>query len=113
MIDAAGGSVLAGALAGLQHSGVATTCGLAAGTEYPGNVLPFILRGISLVGIDSVRTPVSRREAAWRCLARHLRPALLDTLTRTVPLSHAQEAAAELLAGNGTGRIVVDAAQRD
>ncbi|MEU4205382.1 MDR family oxidoreductase [Streptomyces sp. NPDC045470] len=112
VIDAAGGSVLAGALAGLQHSGVATTCGLAAGAEYPGNVLPFILRGICLVGIDSVRTPVSRREAAWQCLARHLRPALLDTVTRVVPLPHAQEAAAELLAGNGTGRIVVDATRQ-
>ncbi|MEV5544381.1 hypothetical protein AB0L13_47105 [Saccharopolyspora shandongensis] len=112
MIDAVGGAGLAGALAGLQHSGVATTCGLAASAEYPGNVLPFILRGISLVGIDSVRTPVSRREAAWQCLARHLDPALLDTITRVVPLADAQDMAAELLAGNGTGRTVVDPTQR-
>ncbi|MGW8378199.1 acryloyl-CoA reductase [Streptomyces sp. ODS28] len=113
VIDAVGGDVLSGALAGLRHSGTATVCGLAGGAEFPGSVLPFILRGISLVGIDSVRTPIDRREAAWQCLARHLDPALLDSLTRVVPLEEAQEAAAGLLAGNGTGRIVVDAAQQD
>ncbi|MFE3178725.1 MDR family oxidoreductase [Amycolatopsis sp. NPDC059090] len=110
VVDAVGGPVLAGALAGLQHSGVATTCGLAGGTEYPGTVLPFILRGVSLLGIDSVRTPPLRREAAWQRLAQLLDPALLDSVTRVVPLSDAKDAAASLLAGAGTGRIVVDVA---
>ncbi|WP_031469352.1 MDR family oxidoreductase [Sciscionella sediminilitoris] len=108
VIDAVGGTVLAGALSGLHHSGIASTCGLAASAEYPGNVLPFILRGISLLGIDSVRTPVERREAAWQRLARDLDPDLLDAVTHTIPLAEAQDAAAEVLAGRGTGRIVVD-----
>ncbi|MFB9927767.1 acryloyl-CoA reductase [Amycolatopsis halotolerans] len=110
VVDAVGGPVLAGALAGLQHSGVATTCGLAGGAEYPGNVLPFILRGVSLLGIDSVRTPRLRRVAAWQRLAPLLDPALLDSVTRVVPLAAAKDAAASLLAGAGTGRIVVDVA---
>jgi acrylyl-CoA reductase (NADPH) len=108
VIDAVGGPILAGALAGLHHSGIATTCGHAASAEYPGNVLPFILRGISLLGIDSVRTPLARREAAWQRLARDLDPALLDVMTRTIPLAAAHDAAVETLAGGGTGRTVVD-----
>ncbi|RSO48321.1 oxidoreductase [Streptomyces sp. WAC 06725] len=112
VVDAVGGPVLAGALAGLRHSGTATTCGLAAGAAFPGNVVPFILRGISLLGIDSVRTPRERREAAWQLLARHLDPGLLDTVTRSVPLAAAQDAAADVLAGHGTGRTVVDVRAR-
>ncbi|MEV0280800.1 MDR family oxidoreductase [Streptomyces sp. NPDC050610] len=108
VVDAVGGPLLAGALAGLRHSGTATTCGLAASAEFPGNVLPFILRGVSLIGIDSVRTPRERREAAWQLLAHHLDPALLDSVTRTIPLAAVQEAAADMLAGRGTGRVVVD-----
>ncbi|WP_020498608.1 hypothetical protein [Sciscionella marina] len=109
VIDAVGGTILAGTLSGLHHSGIASTCGLAASAEYPGNALPFILRGISLLGIDSVRTPVERREAAWQRLARDLDPARLDAVTHTIALAEAQDVAAELLAGRGTGRIVVDA----
>lgn len=108
VVDAVGGPVLAGALAGLRHSGTATTCGLAASAAFPGNVMPFILRGVSLLGIDSVRTPHDRREAAWQLLARHLDPDLLDTVTRHVPLTAAQDAADDALAGHGTGRTVVD-----
>ncbi|KOG62672.1 MDR family oxidoreductase [Streptomyces varsoviensis] len=112
VVDAVGGPVLAGALAGLRHSGTATTCGNAASAEFPGNVLPFILRGVALIGIDSVRTPRGRREAAWQLLARHLDPALLDGVTRTIPLAAVQDAAAGMLAGQGTGRIVVDVRAR-
>ncbi|MDI6410606.1 acryloyl-CoA reductase [Streptomyces albus] len=108
VIDAVGGHLLAGALAGLRHSGTATTCGLAASATFPGNVMPFILRGVSLVGIDSVRTTPARRAAAWQLLARHLDPRLLDSVTRSVPLSAARDAATEVLAGHGTGRTVVD-----
>ncbi len=108
VVDAVGGPVLAGALAGLRHSGTATTCGLAASAEFPGNVMPFILRGVALLGIDSVRTPRGRREDAWQLLARHLDPVLLDSVTRTIPLTAVRDAAADMLAGRGTGRVVVD-----
>ncbi len=105
--DAVGGPVLAAALATLKPGGVATACGLAAGAAFEGNVMPFILRGVSLLGIDSVRCPRERREAAWGRLARDLDPGLLDSVTRTVPLAGAADAAASLLAGQGTGRTVV------
>jgi acrylyl-CoA reductase (NADPH) len=86
---------------------VAAACGLAAATELPTSVLPFILRGITLTGIDSVHTSPGLRHDAWELLARDLDPRLLDTVTHTVTLADAQDAAAELLEGRGTGRTVV------
>jgi len=108
VIDSAGGSTLAGALAGLQQGGVAAVCGLAESAELTTTVLPFILRGAAMLGIDSVRTAPELRRTAWQRLARDLDPHHLDAVTRTVPLEQAQSAAAELLAGQGRGRIVVD-----
>lgn len=108
VIDSAGGSVLAGALATLQHGGVAAAFGLAASSHLPTTVLPFILRGIALLGVDSVRTEPALRQAAWERLARDLDPVHLDSLIRTVPLSEARTAAELLLAGQGTGRTVVE-----
>lgn len=108
VVDAVGGQILASALAGLDNGGVATACGLAAGPELPTTVLPFILRGVSLLGIDSVRTPYPLREAAWERMGRNLDPVLLDSVTTTIPLAQAQDLAAEVLAGRGTGRTVVD-----
>lgn len=108
VIDSVGGPILAGALSTLQHSGVATTCGLAAGAEFPGNVLPFIIRGVSLLGIDSVRISRGLRQDAWERMARDLPPTLLDGVTRTVGLGDAKRVAAELMAGRGTGRTVVE-----
>ena len=108
VVDSVGGAILAGALATLKPNGVATTCGLTAGADLATTVLPFILRGITLTGIDSVHAAPPVRRLAWERLARDLDPHLLDSVTRTVPLASAQDAAAELLEGRGTGRIVVE-----
>ena len=110
VVDAAGGPILAGALAELRPGGAAAAFGLAASAKLPITVLPFILRGVALFGIDSVHTAPSLRRDAWRRLSRDLDPALLDDVTRVVPLVRAKDAAAELLEGHGTGRIVVDIA---
>lgn len=109
-VDAVGGPLLASALSSLHQEGVATTCGLAGGAAFDGNVMPFILRGVSLVGIDSVRTPAERRAAAWELMGRALKPSLVDEVTTTVALADVQDVAAELLAGRGTGRTVVEVA---
>ncbi len=110
VVDATGGTVLAGALATLRHGGAAAAFGLAGGTRLATTVLPFILRGVALLGIDSVRTDPALRRAAWERLARDLDPARLDTLTRVVPLDQAKTAASTLLDGQGTGRTVVEVA---
>lgn len=110
VVDSVGGTILANALAMLRAGGVAATCGLAAGADLPTSVLPFILRGITLTGIDSVHTAPALRAAAWERLARDLDPRLLDAVTRTVTLADARDAAAELLEGRGTGRTVVSIA---
>ncbi|NTV39351.1 MAG: acryloyl-CoA reductase [Demequinaceae bacterium] len=107
VVDSVGGTFLADALATLRAGGVATTCGLAAGPGLPTTVLPFILRGITLTGIDSVHTTPALRRQAWDRLELDLDPLLLDSVTRTVELSDARDAAAELLEGRGTGRTVV------
>ncbi|NYI42310.1 MDR family oxidoreductase [Demequina lutea] len=107
VIDSVGGTILANALASLNAGGVAATCGLAAGADLPTTVLPFILRGITLAGIDSVHTAPALRHDAWELLANDLDPQLVDAVTRIVDLADAQDAAAELLEGRGTGRTVV------
>ncbi|GAB2469949.1 MDR family oxidoreductase [Luteococcus sediminum] len=107
-VDAVGGHVLVNALAGLYDGGVATCCGNAAGLDLPANIAPFILRGVSLLGIDSVRIDPELRARAWQLLAQHLDGAQLDQMTRTVALAEAQETARKLLEGRGTGRTVVD-----
>lgn len=110
VIDSAGGTILAGALSTLRHGGVAAAFGNAAGARLPITVLPFILRGVALLGIDSVRASPVLRRAAWERLARDLDPVHLDALTRVVALEQARSAASELLEGHGTGRIVVQMA---
>ena len=84
-----------------------TACGLAQGADFPSTVMPFILRGITLVGIDSVIAPLARRQTAWDRLAKDLDPAKLEAMIEEVPLSRAAEKAAELMAGKVRGRIVV------
>lgn len=106
-VDAAGGRVLASILSGLRHGAAVAAFGLAGGTDLPASVLPFILRGVSLLGIDSVRIAPQARRTAWERLARDLDPSLLDAITRVVPLAAAKDEAAALLAGHGTGRLVV------
>lgn len=107
-VDAVGSHTLVNALAQLHHGGVATACGLAQGADLPGSVLPFILRGVSLLGINSVDATLALRQEAWGRLARDLDVELLDGMTEVVPLAAAKDAAARILAGGVRGRTVVD-----
>jgi acrylyl-CoA reductase (NADPH) len=76
--------------------------------DLPGSVAPFILRGVTLAGIDSVMAPMAKRERAWALLAENLSPDLLDSMTQVVGLSGALEVAPQILAGQIKGRVVVD-----
>ncbi|KQT61320.1 NADPH:quinone dehydrogenase [Methylobacterium sp. Leaf456] len=106
-IDAVGGRVLANALAMTKGGGAIAACGNAGGMDLPSSVAPFILRGVSLLGINSVTTPLEPRRAAWARLARDLNLALLDRMTTTIPLAEAGPRAEALLAGQVRGRTVV------
>jgi acrylyl-CoA reductase (NADPH) len=103
----AGGRVLANVCAALLPNGVVAACGLAAGMEFPATVAPFILRGVSLLGIDSVYRPRNERLDAWRELAELVDPARLEEMIQEIPLSDAVDAARRLLDGEIRGRVVV------
>ncbi len=107
VVDAVGSHTLVNALAQTRYGGVVAACGLAQGMDLPGSVAPFILRGITLAGIDSVMAPRARREQAWARLATDLDPALLEAMIEEVPLAGAIEAAQRLMAGQVRGRVVV------
>ena len=107
VVDAVGSHTLANALAQTRYGGVVAACGLAQGGDLPTSVMPFILRGVTLAGIDSVMCPQPRRQAAWARLARDLDPALLASMVIEVPLAEAPAQAAELMAGRVRGRVVV------
>jgi len=109
-IDTLGGVTLANVCAGMAYRGVVTACGLAQGMDFPATVAPFILRGVTLVGIDSVYAPRPERAAAWERLARDLEPNLLQLIARTIGLGEVVAMAPELLAGRVRGRLVVDVA---
>jgi acrylyl-CoA reductase (NADPH) len=83
-------------------------CGLAQGMDLPTNVAPFILRGVRLIGVNSVTTPLPRREAAWSRLVRDLDLTKLDSLTTHVKLDDVPRIAADIVAGKVRGRVVVD-----
>ena len=106
-IDAVGGKVLANALAMTRGGGAIAACGNAGGMDLPASVAPFILRGVSLLGINSVTTPLEPRRAAWARLAHDLDLTLLDRMTTTIPLAEAGTRAEALLAGGVRGRTVV------
>ncbi|MET1053236.1 MAG: MDR family oxidoreductase [Mycetocola sp.] len=108
VVDAVGSHTLVNAIAQLVDGGVATACGLAQGPDFDGTVLPFILRGVSLVGINSVTAPLARRQEAWERLARDLDLSLLDAMSETIPLDAARDRAASILAGEVRGRTIVD-----
>lgn len=107
-VDSVGSGTLATVLAQTHYRGAVAACGLAGGTDLPTTVMPFILRGVSLLGIDSVLCPTPVRDRAWARLATDLPIGLLDELTTVEPLSRVPELAEAILAGQTTGRVVID-----
>jgi len=107
VVDAVGSHTLANALAQTRYGGVVAACGLAQGHDLPSTVMPFILRGVTLAGIDSVMAPIANRQAAWQRLASDVDPAWLDLIAEEVPLEGAIAKAAALMAGQVRGRVVV------
>jgi acrylyl-CoA reductase (NADPH) len=107
VIDAVGSHTLVNALAQTRCGGVVAACGLAQGADLPGTVMPFILRGVTLAGIESVMAPLAKREQAWQRLARDLDAALLERITEEITLDAAVARAHDLMAGRVRGRIVV------
>jgi acrylyl-CoA reductase (NADPH) len=108
VIDSVGSHTLVNAIAQVRYGGVATACGLAQGLDFPASVAPFILRGVRLIGIDSVMAPRERRVAAWSRLASDLDTAKLDAIIREITLAEALTQAPEILAGKVRGRLVVN-----
>ncbi len=108
VIDVVGSHVLANACAATRYGGVVTACGLAGGMEFPATVAPFILRGVTLVGIDSVMCPREKRLLAWQRLASDLDLSKLETIGHEIGLDKAIEFAEKLLAGEIRGRVIVD-----
>ena len=107
VVDAVGSHTLANALAQTRYGGVVAACGLAQGMDLPTTVMPFILRGVTLAGIDSVMAPLAKRQRAWARLARDLDPALLESMIEEVPLSGAVAKAHQLMEGAVRGRVIV------
>jgi acrylyl-CoA reductase (NADPH) len=106
-VDAVGSTMLATVLAQTRYGGTVAACGLAGGFDLPSTVMPFILRGVRLQGVDSVQVPVARRQAAWSALAEELSADLLESMTSEVSLSEVIDAAPEIVAGRVRGRTVV------
>jgi acrylyl-CoA reductase (NADPH) len=107
-IDSVGSKTLANVLASTSYGGTVAACGLAQGMDLPGSVAPFILRGVTLSGIDSVMCPRPQRLAAWGRLARDLDPALLATTVSRAGLADLPALAPRILKGQVRGRVVVD-----
>lgn len=107
VIDSVGSHTLANACAQTQYGGAVAACGLAQGADLPTTVMPFILRGVALLGVDSVMASLALRNEAWVRLERDLDPSLLERITREISLFETIDAARELLAGRSRGRIVV------
>lgn len=109
VIDSVGSHTLANACAQTRYGGAVTACGLAQGMDFPASVAPFILRGVRLIGIDSVMAPLALRERAWQRLARDLSPQAIAAIGATeVSLSEAITQAQALMDGQVRGRVVVD-----
>ena len=108
VVDSVGSHTLANACAATKYGGTVAACGLAQGMDLPASVAPFILRGVTLAGIDSVMAPRALREAAWARLARDLDVAKLEAMTQEVGLADAIGLGAQILAGQVRGRVVVN-----
>lgn len=107
-VDTVGSHTLANVCAGMRYRGTVAACGLAQGMDLPATVAPFILRGVTLAGIDSVMAPREERLEAWSRLARDLDPAKLDIITSEIGLGDVVDTARRLIDGQVRGRIVVD-----
>jgi acrylyl-CoA reductase (NADPH) len=107
-VDSVGSKTLANVIAATSYGGAVAACGLAAGMDLPTSVAPFILRGVSLLGIDSVQMRMPRRRQAWERLARDLDTAKLDAMTTTIAFADLRKAGEDILAGRVRGRLVVD-----
>ena len=107
-VDAVGSSTLATVLTQLKYNASVAACGLAGGNDLPTSVIPFLLRGVNLLGIDSVMCPKPRREAAWTRVVRDLPMEKLDAMTSVVPLAELPDLASRILKGGTRGRVVVD-----
>lgn len=107
VVDSVGSHTLANACAQTQYGGTVAACGLAQGMDLPSSVAPFILRGVTLRGVDSVMAPLHVRKEAWARLATDLDLNKLKTLSKVIGLDQAIEAAGEIMAGTHTGRMVV------
>ena len=106
-VDSVGSTTLANLLSMTKYGGAIAACGLAAGMDLPSSVAPFILRGVCLLGIDSVMCPIAPRKAAWQRLASDLDRTKLAEMTKEIPLGEAIEWGSKILAGQVRGRIVV------
>jgi len=106
--DSVGAATLANVLSMTRTGGAVAACGLAGGADLPGSVMPFILRGIALLGVDSVMAPRAKRIEAWGRLAKELDLDSLDRMTTTIGLDAVQDAAARIIAGQVRGRTVVE-----
>lgn len=107
-VDAVGSQTLVNVLSQTLPNGCVAACGLAQGPDLPGTVLPFILRGVTLAGVNSVLESPARRDEAWSRLATDLDTSKLEAMTATVPLSETPSIAAAILEGQIRGRVVVD-----
>jgi acrylyl-CoA reductase (NADPH) len=103
-----GSHTLANACATTKYGGAVAACGLAQGMDLPASVAPFILRGVTLYGIDSVMAPFAKRQAAWARLAKDLDLVKLEALTQEISLDAVVQAGADILAGQVRGRLVVN-----
>jgi acrylyl-CoA reductase (NADPH) len=108
VVDCIGSYTLANACAQTQYAGTVTACGLAQGMDFPSSVAPFILRGVTLCGIDSSMAPVYLRKEAWARLTQDLNLEQLRRLSRTIALEQVIEEADKLMTGQNTGRVVVE-----
>ncbi len=108
VVDAVGGHTLANACAQTRYRGALAACGLAESMDFPTSVAPFILRGVTLYGIDSVMAPLAPRERAWARLARDIKAQTVESVATDITLAQAPDVAADVLAGKIKGRLVVD-----
>jgi len=111
-VDAVGGTALAAMLPQIKYGGSVASCGLAGGTELNTTVIPFLLRGVNLLGIDSVMCPKGRREAAWAAIAEKMPRAALDALAEEATLEELSALAEKILKGGVRGRVIVDPSRR-